>query len=194
MLSFKTRSCKLRIERGDTIVEVLIAIAIAGFAVGISYATSERSLQQAITAKEHNEALNLIENQISDLQIRYQRASSPSSFESEFGYTNPNHHYCLNDSSTGPNDKTYPWAPYYNNFSKSSALASPPYADNSSHTACVRPGSGFSYYLDIAVSQTTSTNSPSLFQVIARWERIGGGQTNQASIYYKPDGNQNQAP
>lgn len=176
-------------KAGDTIIEVLIAIAIAGFAIGITYATAERSLQQAITAKEHNEALNIVENQISDLQIRYQRAATASSFESQFGYANPYHHYCLNDSSTGPNDRTNQWAPYNNsnNLTQSSSLVTTSQG-GLYNNKCTRPGGGFNYYIDIAVSQTTSTRSPSLFQVIVRWERIGGGSNNQASIYYKVDG------
>ncbi len=58
-------------HRGDTIVEVLIAIAVAAFAIGTSYAIANRSLQQAVTARERNEAVNILQNQINALKVRY---------------------------------------------------------------------------------------------------------------------------
>src|SRR5205814_634877 len=57
--------------RGDTIVEVLMAIAIAAFAIGTCYAIANRSLQHAISARERNEAVNLMEDQIANLKVRY---------------------------------------------------------------------------------------------------------------------------
>src|SRR5581483_1789859 len=99
--------------RGDTIVEVLIAIAIAGFAIGVSYATAQRSLKQSITAQEHNEALNIIERQVNDLRVRFQGTSASSSFASTFANSSPGQaDYCLDDTGVNPATAAT-WNPYH---------------------------------------------------------------------------------
>lgn len=50
--------------RGDTIVEVLIALAVLGLAFSISYATANRSLIMARNAQEHSEALQYLDSQV----------------------------------------------------------------------------------------------------------------------------------
>jgi type II secretory pathway pseudopilin PulG len=178
--------------RGDTIVEVLLAIGIAAFAIAITYSTAQRSLNQAITAKEHNQALDIVQNQLTDLKLRYQKTGSNAAFNSAFGF--PKDHFCLDDSATTISPST-PWTPYLNDSSTaegsplasgSSATASTPY-----HKACTRQraGDGVTYYLDIHTAQLSGqTQNPTLYQVIVRWERAGGGQINQASIYYRLNG------
>lgn len=51
-------------ERGDTIVEVLIAIAIVGLVLASAYATSNRSTLNIQDAQERSEALKLAQSQI----------------------------------------------------------------------------------------------------------------------------------
>src|SRR5437868_7922861 len=174
------------IDRGDTIVEVLIAMAIAGFAIGISYATANRSLQQGITAGEHNEALNIIENQVTDLKLRFLNAGS-SDFNASFAFKN---HYCLDNTASDPTAGN--WAAILNNSSvtESSPLAlttdNPPGPYNLKCTE-TKTGEGATYYYDIKTIQPSSgsTVNPTLYQISVRWERLGGGQNNQASIFYK---------
>lgn len=55
-------------QAGDTIVEVLIVLAILGLALGMSYATANRSLLGARQAQEHTEALALLQGQIEQLR------------------------------------------------------------------------------------------------------------------------------
>lgn len=207
MLKFMRKSIKIkRLDlRGDTIVEVLIAISIAAFAIGISYATASRSLRQAITAREHNQALNIIENQIADLKLRFQN-TPVADFDNQFGSTGGKQDFCLDDSSTGPNDARYQWTPYnnYKGVSESSALSSstspnqshPYYYNPSSKTGCQqqKPSDGATYYINIHTIRLTGVSShPTIYWIIVRWEPIGGGQTNQASIYYRLNGSQGQS-
>jgi len=188
MKKYKNTIQKHLTDRGDTIIEVLIAITIAAFAVGISYATVQRSLHQSISSREHNEALNLLENQVSNLQLRFNKTSDHTVFESQFGNANAQHDFCLDDSSTSASDPTNQWLPYFNSsITVTSPLTSPPYADNAAHTACVRPsGGGATYYINIATSASTATKSPTLYHLTARWARLGGG-TSQASLFYHLD-------
>ncbi|HET6864125.1 MAG TPA: hypothetical protein VFH37_02935 [Candidatus Saccharimonadales bacterium] len=181
--------------RGDTIVEVLLAIAIAAFAIAITFATAQRSLNQSITAREHNEALNLIENQVTDLRLRFAKSSSPADFNANFG--NGTTHFCLDNTAVVPTDAN--WGPYTNyndpvtdyeatNLANSSA----PTATSPYYTPCVyqKAGDGVIYYIDIKAKALASpiTNNPNVYQVLVRWQRAGGGQVNQASVFFRPDG------
>lgn len=51
-------------ERGDTLVEVMIVLAVLGLAIGISYATANRSLLQAREAQENSQAVHRLEQQV----------------------------------------------------------------------------------------------------------------------------------
>jgi type II secretory pathway pseudopilin PulG len=59
---------RMRNMRGDTIVEVMIVLAILGAAIGTSYAIATRSLNGARQAEEHSEALGLVQGQIESLR------------------------------------------------------------------------------------------------------------------------------
>ncbi len=50
--------------RGDTIIEVLIVLAVLGFAFAISAATATRGLNRARNAEEHAQALGILNSQI----------------------------------------------------------------------------------------------------------------------------------
>jgi len=55
-------------QSGDTIVEVLVVLAVLGLALSISFATAQRSLLGARQAQEHTEALEIAQAQLEDLQ------------------------------------------------------------------------------------------------------------------------------
>jgi type II secretory pathway pseudopilin PulG len=54
--------------RGDTIVEVMIVLAVLGLAIGISYATANRSLLNARQAQENSQATELVRSQLEQLR------------------------------------------------------------------------------------------------------------------------------
>lgn len=62
-------------ERGDTIVEVLIAIAVISLILGGAYVTTNRSLQATRAAQERSTALKLAESQVE--RIKGLAASNP---------------------------------------------------------------------------------------------------------------------
>lgn len=51
-------------QAGDTIVEVLIVLAILGLAMGVSYATANRSLLNVRQAEENTAATTIVQTQI----------------------------------------------------------------------------------------------------------------------------------
>ena len=59
----------LRHQAGDTIVEVMVVLAVLGLAIGISYATANRSLLDARQAQENSQATELLQSQIENLRV-----------------------------------------------------------------------------------------------------------------------------
>ncbi len=56
---------------GDTIVEVLVVLAVLSLAFAISYATANHALVQSRNAEEHSEALGLLNTQVELLRAAY---------------------------------------------------------------------------------------------------------------------------
>lgn len=55
-------------QRGDTIVEVMLALTVIGMALGIAYGIANRSLATGRLAQERIEALKLAEGQLEHLK------------------------------------------------------------------------------------------------------------------------------
>lgn len=81
----------LRRQDGDTIVEVLIAMAVMALVLGGSYATASRALQVGRQAQERTEALKLVEGQVE--QIKYLSADPTKNI---FSTTETN--FCIDNS------------------------------------------------------------------------------------------------
>lgn len=64
----KSLFAKPHSQSGDTIVEVLISVAICGFVLGGSYYVINHQLAQIENQQEHNQATKLVESQIEDLR------------------------------------------------------------------------------------------------------------------------------
>lgn len=62
-------------NRGDTILEVLIAILIVSSILGAAYASTSRSLQVTRTAQERGEALKIAESQLEQIKTATDRSS-----------------------------------------------------------------------------------------------------------------------
>jgi type II secretory pathway pseudopilin PulG len=54
-------------QAGDTIVEVMIVLSVLGLAIGISYATANRSLLNARQAQENSQATAAAQSQVEQL-------------------------------------------------------------------------------------------------------------------------------
>ncbi len=65
-----------RLQRGDTIIEVMLAMAIIGAVLGAAFGIANRNMQIAQTSKERTEALKLAESQIELLKAGYEADSS----------------------------------------------------------------------------------------------------------------------
>ncbi|HVS58315.1 MAG TPA: hypothetical protein VHD60_01100 [Candidatus Saccharimonadales bacterium] len=64
----RTRKTVYRMLAGDTIVEVMIALAVLGGALGVSYGIANRSLLQSRDAQERTSAVKLLQAQLEQLR------------------------------------------------------------------------------------------------------------------------------
>ncbi len=81
-------------ERGDTIVEVLVAIAVVSLVLGGAYVTTNRSLLATRDAEERSVALKLTESQLEQL-----KGFARDNPEAIFGAGVPNP-FCITNTNT----------------------------------------------------------------------------------------------
>ena len=78
-------------QRGDTIVEVLIVLAVVGLALGLSYSTANRSLLGTRSAEENSQATALLQGQLEDLRS-LANSTAPSTIFNQGGA------FCINSA------------------------------------------------------------------------------------------------
>lgn len=83
-------------KTGDTIVEVMVVLSILGLAIGISYATANRSLKSTRAAQENAEATAVLQSQLETLRyLAPTLASSP-------GLTSLPKPFCIDPNAANP--------------------------------------------------------------------------------------------
>lgn len=84
-------------SRGDTIVEVMVVLAVLGLALSIAYATANRSLMGARQAQENSEATALAQSQIEQLRanVKITDTSAPT-------YIFRSGDFCMKDGAVVP--------------------------------------------------------------------------------------------
>jgi len=88
-------------NRGDTIVEVMIVLAVLGLAIGISFATANSSLLATRGAQENAQATAILQGQIESL--RYMIPDSASNPDKNVLRTGD---YCITDDYKVTTDAT----------------------------------------------------------------------------------------
>ncbi len=140
---------------GDTIVEVMIVLAVLGLAFSISYATATRGLAQSRNAEEHSQALGILSSQVE--LVRAQIDQGGDVFRA-----NP---YCLTGSTQTPTNLGYAAVP--------SSVESD---DWSKYTGCT---SGLYH------ESVTYDSSTGLFDLKVRWDGNGGLKRQQVELTYR---------
>jgi type II secretory pathway pseudopilin PulG len=142
-------------QRGDTIVEVLIAMLVVSTVLGGAFVTSNQSQLEVRNSQEHAEALKLIESQLEAV-----RADATSSSPTVFTASTP---FCM-----------------YNN-SAVSATTQPTAADCEQDASGTPTTAQPQYALSIA---RVSSNGGFLFTINATWYQVnGGGKANETMVY-----------
>lgn len=153
-------------NRGDTIVEVLIALAVLSLAFAISYSTANAALIQSQNAQEHSLALEYLDAQIEELRYAAYNPSLNIVPVNEFNETTTNNtSFCLYTH----NKKIY----------SSSTFT---YGENNPNPSqCNISGGSFNYH--IAITPNINANQQSTFNVSVWWNGLGslGKQSEQLS-------------
>lgn len=190
----KVRLLKTKQLRGDTIIEVLICIAIVGLVIGGSYALASRSLRQGISAGERTQAVKLAEGQIEALKFRQQNSSNdpPTSVWSNFvtsATTNPKN-FCLNTSAAIDENDTSDWMPKKNTGDPNilNVMGTPTPSSPGYEGAFCVTNTQPKYFINISTNPPLSSSSylttNPTYLITIRWNAIGGGQ-NQSQLFYR---------
>lgn len=145
-------------EAGDTIVEVLICVALVGSALAGSYAIASRNLNATHGSQEHAEALKNVQTQIERLKAAVANNSTPTA-----NIYQTTHAFCFDSTAANTQHQFLP-----------GALTSPNLTGY--QPACI---SGF-YHVSILYSGSTDYK----FTIQTRWFAAGGG-INQVTNFYR---------
>lgn len=159
-------------ECGDTIVEVLIAIAILSSLLVGAYYLADNSLNGERASQEQTEATTLAQSQIETLKAVYDQRGSITTIA-------PGDPGCFDETGTV--------------YSASNCYVS----DNAPSTYTTRSicyGSyTWCYFVTIndlgATTVATESSSVSLetYEILVSWPRAGSQDTNQVIMYYRPN-------
>lgn len=160
-------------NRGDTIVEVMIVLAVLGFALSLGYATANRALLNTRQAQESAEATKLAETQIERL-----RALAPTDFTTTPQtniYDTSRGEFCIDKSPYNT-----PFAIYnFSDGNRSPTDSNPnPYPNN----PCKDLGSvGYSQKITY---DTTGPQAP-VFRVLISWDNVRGDGIDTVQMSYR---------
>lgn len=147
-------------ERGDTIVEVLIAIAVVSLVLGGAYVTTNKSLLATRAAEERGNALKLAESQVE--QLKGLAKVDPNAI---FGAGTPMP-FCIPFTSSGP-----------------SGIAAPISADNNN---CKVNAAGAHDDIEpifrISITRGSDGNT---FTVTNTWSSVNGDVDDHVRLIYR---------
>lgn len=146
--------------RGDTIVEVMISLAVLGLAFAISYSTAQSTLNDIQDSQEHSTALEHIESQVESLRYIANQPPTPGVSLSQYAF-------CITPSNPPGGGLTV----------TQFTVNSPGQNPHNYPAQCQIHQSGFIYYE--AIIPTTTNN----FNITIWWPGIGtlGNQSEELS-------------
>ena len=148
-------------NRGDTIVEVLLAMGILAAVLGGGYVTANRAQLANQAAQERSEALKVVESQVEGLKSFIASSKTLPAAGTVF---------CIKQDFSDAEAITAPGNP----FAESLETATLPYQP----ADCGGIGPANRY--NIALRDIGGT-----YELLVRWERIGNGW-DQLNMYYRP--------
>lgn len=101
MMTLKKFHPKRLDAAGDTIIEVLVVLAVLGLSLSISYATANKGLQQSRNAQEHSSALGIIDSQVELLRSAFAKKAQSSLPAAPFCLAPPTGAQLVNPTTLG---------------------------------------------------------------------------------------------
>lgn len=146
-------------QTGDTIVEVLIAMAVAASVLSIAYATSNRNLRITRASQERSEAARLAQGQIEALRYAYANSVAlPNSVATPF---------CFNGATV-------------QNAGFSSGVPNASLADEDFGGYPANCTQGFYHY-----AVTRDSNGGGGFHFYVRWDNVSGATRDEIIMVYR---------
>jgi type II secretory pathway pseudopilin PulG len=163
---------RLRNDKGDTIVEVLIVLAVLSLAFSISYATANNGLRQSTTAQQHSNALSELDSQLELLRGAYSQNANIGNLTTQ----QANEDFCFNNPANLSN------ATYFLNHWKVPANGA---TDNfANYNGCSTTIGGATYYYSIDYNPGNATTDP-FYDLRVRWQGLGTEGAQQEELTYK---------
>ncbi len=153
-------------SKGDTIIEVMIALAVLALAFSISYAIAQSTLVDVQNSQEHSMALEYMDSQLEALQAIANEPNPPAGIPP----TAPDNAFCL--STAGNSIHAYDFKVNQLNPSQTSVSKYP--------SQCVEDQGSYSYYLSIQKSTL-----PNTYKVNIWWNGLGRLGVQQEDMYYR---------
>lgn len=158
-------------NRGDTIVEVLIAVAIIGSVLTGAFTVTQKSSHAVRSSQEHSEMLQILQSQVEvvrALAMDQAKEDEPTAPTTGVYSTSPTF-FCVDSATRQRVNQTR------------LANVLPPIADDTfvNYEKACKVGNEKRYNLAISYDSTSK-----LFTFNGRWDRVGGGK-NQEKLYYR---------
>lgn len=151
-------------ERGDTIVEVLLSLAVLGAVLGSAYVISSRNITTNRMSQERLEAIKLAETQFE--RLRVQAAKDGTVFNAT--------DFCLPKNATQGSEVVLA----SDDKCKVDANGDPVAAD-------VAPRYSMAIVREQYVSIPNVPQAGTRFRVSMTWEKVGGNGTDRLDSYYE---------
>lgn len=154
----------LKNNRGDTIVEVLIAMAVVAVVLGGAYSSANKSFANTRAAQERGEALKVAESQLESLNTLYKN-KTVNIYDAA-----PNNIFCLDDTPAR-----------VTGFGGYDPAVIPLLTTDFSRYpgGCLKQGR---YHVSITYT-STGPNADDNFNVVVKWDRFNGGRDQLNAIY-----------
>lgn len=160
-----------RNNRGDTIVEVLICIAIISLVLVVSYGTANRNYRMMLDAQEHSVAEKLMERQAELLKAYNSLSDGPvNGHDALFNHGLTN--FCMVQGGSGPTTAT-------NNGHNDGTNRCVLTADSVMAAASEVPA----YDVVVTVNGAAGIGGGKVFQVAVSWDSIMGGTARETLNY-----------
>lgn len=157
-----------RINAGDTLVEVMIAMAVMGMVIAVSYKIAGRALQTAQQAEERGQAIKVSENQLERLKLLAPGYGTPAT-----NIFNTSSAFCVSQTTNSPVNWAIGDYPPNDEFSDILSTTAP----GKYKPECIQNGR---FYFSVAYDASQND----LFTIRTRWDRIGGGRDEVKIVYH----------
>lgn len=150
----------MRMKRGDTIIEVLLAMSVVGIVLGAAFGIANRSIALGQDAQERTEALKMAESQLELFKSQYPINSSLRA-------RIDNQAFCFDMTA-----------------------ATPTVLEATDAKCQNRNPLGEEGYYSIVITPPGIADATGSYRIEVNWERIGtsssSAERNNLALYYKP--------